>query len=211
MFFFQWKKKRFFFQNLLFSVTFKVLKKCTYKFHSNCQNSSWILINCSPMFVTFDDTRKNGPIFCHRENATFWNVCFNPPLRFQRNGQVICIIFCQIILWTVINFSLAFAILDNTRKTRPKFSFRWKFCLFFSKLSVFNNLLWSQKSLYNFHGNRQKNSLWIHKNCSPMFVARDDTRKKGPKSFVIVKTATFEMFVPIHLLGPKQTFLSFAQ
>ena len=143
------------------------------------------------MFVTLDDTRKNEPILCHRENATFWNVCFNRPLRFKRNGLVICPIFCQNILWTVINFSLAFAILDNTRKTRPKFFFSVEVLPFFSKLSVFNNLLWSQKSLYNFHGNCQKNSLWIHKSCFPMFVARDDTRKKGPKSFVIVKTATF--------------------
>ena len=123
------------------------LEKRTYKFHSSCHKNLWILINCSLMFVTLGDTKENGPkTFVIVKTATFWKVCFYRPLRFQRNGLVICTIFCQNILWTVINCSLAFAILDNTRKTRPKFFFRWSFA-FFSKLSVFNNLLWSWKKL----------------------------------------------------------------
>ena len=44
-----------------------------------------------------------------------------------------------------------------------------------------------------------------------MFVTVDDTRKNGPKSFVIVGTAFFEKFVPIDLLSPKEKFLSIAQ
>ena len=44
-----------------------------------------------------------------------------------------------------------------------------------------------------------------------MFVTVDDTRKNGPKTFVIVETAFFELFVFLALLGPKEMFLSFAQ
>ena len=139
MFFFQWKKA-FFFKTFCFQQPSKFFKKCCYKFHSKSQNSLWNLIKCSPMFVTLDVTRKNGPIFCHRENATFWNGCFNRPLRFQRNGLVICTIICHNILWTVIKCSLAFARLDNTRKTRPKFFFGGNFAFFqnflFSTISM---------------------------------------------------------------------------
>ena len=44
-----------------------------------------------------------------------------------------------------------------------------------------------------------------------MFVTVDDTRKNGPKTFVIVETAFLELFVFIALLGPKEMFLSFAK
>ena len=152
---------------------------------------------------------KMGQILCHRENATFWNVCFNRPLRFQRNGLVICTIFCQNILWTVINCSLAFAILDITRKTGPKF-FSVEVLPFYQNFLFSTTSYGPKKSLNNFHGNCQ-NSLLIHKSCSPMFGARDDTRKNGPKSLSSWKQLLFEMFVPINLLGPKQMFLSFAQ
>ena len=44
-----------------------------------------------------------------------------------------------------------------------------------------------------------------------MFVTLDGTRKDGTKFFVIVKTAFFEMFGSIDLLGVKELILSFAQ
>ena len=44
-----------------------------------------------------------------------------------------------------------------------------------------------------------------------MFVTVVDKRKNGPKTFVIVETAFFEMFVSIDPLGPKEMFLSIAQ
>ena len=44
-----------------------------------------------------------------------------------------------------------------------------------------------------------------------MFVTLDDTKKNGPKTFVIARTAFFEMFDSINLLSPKEMILSFAQ
>ena len=44
-----------------------------------------------------------------------------------------------------------------------------------------------------------------------MFVAVADTRRNRPKTFVIVETAFFEMFVSIDLLGPKKMFSSIAE
>ena len=42
-----------------------------------------------------------------------------------------------------------------------------------------------------------------------MFVALDDTRKKGQNVFSSWKQFFFEMFVSIDLLGPKEMILSF--
>ena len=44
-----------------------------------------------------------------------------------------------------------------------------------------------------------------------MFVTLDGTRKNGTKTFVIVKTAFFEMFVSIDHLGHKEIISSIAQ
>ena len=45
-----------------------------------------------------------------------------------------------------------------------------------------------------------------------MFVTLDEgTRENGLKTFVTVKIASFEKFVSIDLLGPKEFNLSFAQ
>ena len=162
------------------------------------------------MFVTLDDTRKNGPVFCHRENATFWNVCFNRPLRFKRNGLVICPIFCQNILWTVINFSLAFAILDNTRKTRPKFFFRWKFCLFFQNF-LFSSTSYGPKKadiISTVIAKIACGSIKVVPRCLWHAMTRE---KRGQNLLSSWKQLAFEMFVPIDLLDPKQMFLSFAQ
>ena len=49
-----------FFKTFHFQQPIKTWKS-PYKFQSKCQNSLWVLINWSLMFVTFDDaTRKNG-------------------------------------------------------------------------------------------------------------------------------------------------------
>ena len=113
------------------------------------------------LFPDVCDSRWHGEkcakSFCHCENATFWKVCFYRPLRFQRNGLVICTIFCQNIFWTVINCSLVFVILDNTRKWSNNF-FQWKGCLL-SEPCVFNNLLGSKKSSYKFQSSCQ-NTFW---------------------------------------------------
>ena len=76
---------------------------------------------------------------------------------------------------------------DNTGKNRPKSFHHWKDCLFF-ETCVLNNLLVPKKRSFTFHSNCQI-SLWILTNCSSIFLTLDGTRKKGPKTFVIVKLA----------------------
>ena len=66
-------------------------RKCSYKFQSSCQNSSWTPIKSSLIFVTLEDTRKNGPkTFVFVETAKFWNVCFYRLLRSRANDLIIC-------------------------------------------------------------------------------------------------------------------------
>ena len=48
------------FQKIVFSTNSWVLKKCSYKFHSICQNFFWNLKNCPGRFVTLDNTKKIG-------------------------------------------------------------------------------------------------------------------------------------------------------
>ena len=68
--FFQWKVCLFF-KTFCLQQPLRSLKKCSHKFNSNCQNSMWILLNCSPMFVTLEYLKKVGQKNCHRGNNYF--------------------------------------------------------------------------------------------------------------------------------------------
>ena len=82
---------------------------------------------------------------------------------------------------------------------------------FFQKSVLFStNSQFLKKCRYNFRSKFQI-SLLTHTNCLLRFVTLDNTRKNGPKTFVIVKTAFFKKFVSIDLLGPKDLILSVAQ
>ena len=67
-----------FFQNLVFSTTNYVLKKCSYKFQSTCQQNYWTVIDWSLGFITLDNTRKYGPKFFVIANTAFFrNICID--------------------------------------------------------------------------------------------------------------------------------------
>ena len=73
-----------FFQNIVFSTTSQVLKKCSFKFHSNCQKSLWTLIKCTLILFMLDNTRQNRPkSFPHYKGCLFFykTLCFQQPLR----------------------------------------------------------------------------------------------------------------------------------
>ena len=53
-------KIAFFFETFVLNNLI-VPKKRSFTFHSNCQISLWILMTCSLIFVTLDDTRKKKP------------------------------------------------------------------------------------------------------------------------------------------------------
>ena len=97
---------------------------------------------------------------------------------------------CQKNLRTLMNCSLRFLILDNTRKKKtPKIFNYWKNCLFFKTL-------WFQqppRSLKKCSGKLysiSRNSVWTLVSCSLRLITPDNTGKKG-QIFCHLKTAFF--------------------
>ena len=110
-------------------------KKCSYKYHSFCQNTLGTFTNGSLRLVILDTTRKKQTkIFFSLESLYFFskisvlNNLLGPKkcsYRFRSN--------CQNTFWTLTNCPLGFVTLDNTRTNRPLYFFHWKGCLFFQK------------------------------------------------------------------------------
>ena len=134
-------KFAFFFQKIVFSTTSPVLQKWSCNFHSSCQNTLWILINCFLRLVTLDSARKKqANIFSSLESMhfSFENLCFQQPLRFYRNDLVTSTVSVRSPcgpLW-IIPWGLSHSIM---RENRPKSFLRWKVCVFF-----FQNLCFQQ-------------------------------------------------------------------
>ena len=70
-YFFRWNDS--FFQKLVFSTTSEVLKKCSYEFYNDCQNTCLTLKNCPVRFVTLDNTRKNRRQHFFAEKVAFFS------------------------------------------------------------------------------------------------------------------------------------------
>ena len=139
----------------------------------------------------FDYTGKKAKNFSPFEFLPFfWTICvFNNLLGLEKCSYKFHS-SCQIIILSLIICSLIFVMLNITRNTGQFVSFHWKDCLFFSKNCDFNNLLGPRKSSCKKYS-IGRNSLWTLVGCSLSFVKLDNTRKMGPKCFVIVKTAFF--------------------
>ena len=135
----------------------------------------------------------------------FSNNLLGPKKGFYRFHRV-----CQISLWTLLKRWVTFFMFDKTRKNRPKAISHYKDCLFSPKLRVFNNLLGPKKWTHKFKSTCQNLFVTVLY-CSLRFFTCDITRKDWPKTFVIVKTPIFEMFVSIDRSGPKGIILSFAK
>ena len=84
-----------FFPKICVSATCSVLKKRSSKFHCNCQNSLWTLVNCFLSFVTLDNTRIIEYNFLSSLKHLFLKRFFYRPLRSQRNDFIICTIFVK--------------------------------------------------------------------------------------------------------------------
>ena len=63
-----------------------------------------------------------------------------------------------------------------------------------------------KENYYRFQSFRQ-NRLWTLEKCSLTFLTLDDTREKGPKTFVIVKTAVFWIVCFYRLLRSQTNYL----
>ena len=93
--------------------------------------------------------------------------------------------------------------LDKMEERGAKPFHHWKVCLFLFKNLFPTTSQILENCFYNFFSNCHK-SLWTIIKCFLGFVTLSNTRKNGPKIFVIVKTASFEMFVSIDLLVSKE-------
>ena len=74
---------------------------------------------------------------------------------------------------------------------------------FFKNLCFHTTWLVLQNWFYNLHSNCQS-THWTLANCPLRFVTLDNTRKNGPKPFVIGKTAFFSKSLVIETLGSKK-------
>ena len=111
-------------------------------YRSNCQNTLWTLIYCTPKFVILDNTRRNGQLifFTGKIAFLFKNLCFQQPLKCHRNDLTTSTVFFRIPVATlqVVHLGLSHSI---TRETiGQNLFFAGKFA-FFSKHCVFSNLL----------------------------------------------------------------------
>ena len=100
--------------------TSKVPKMWWYLFHNNCQNTLGYLLNCcSPIFSCSIVGEKLGhKIFFIGKLAFFFSkLCvFINLLGHRKNWSYYFHSNCHITLWTLINCSVRFLILDKTRK-----------------------------------------------------------------------------------------------
>ena len=170
-----------FFSKLSIFNKLLVLKKCSYKIHSNWCNSLWIHINCSAMFVTHDDTMENEPkTFVIVKTAIFLKWLFLPTSYVPKKGSYHLHNKCQKTSRTLIKFSLSFVMLDKTEERRAKPFHHWKVCLFLFKNLFPTTYQILENCFYKFFSNCHK-SLWTIIKCFLSFVTLSNTRKKGQK------------------------------
>ena len=111
--------------------------------HSICQNTLWIRVMRSLRFVTLGNARRNRPkSFPHWKECIFFEkLCFQQPLRCYRIDLVTSTVIVRSpfgLLW-IIYWGLPHSM--NREKIQQKLFFTGRFCLFFSKIFVFNNFL----------------------------------------------------------------------
>ena len=131
-----------YFLKCLFLSTSEVPKKRWYLLHNNCQKTSWTPIKCcSLVFWCSIKAEKTGhKVFSIGKDGFFFSkVCVF--INLLGHKKIWSYYFhskhskCHKTLCTLINGSLRFLILDNTRKNGQIIFSSGKFALFFKKLS----------------------------------------------------------------------------
>ena len=122
-------------------------KNCSYRFPTCYQVSLWTPLKYSLMFVTLDDTMKNGPkTLGVVKTALFWKVCFYRPIRSKRfvliKRRKVFKLPCGPFLFLPCYFLCSI----KRERIGQNFFFNGRVA-YFSKLCVFNNLLGPQKKL----------------------------------------------------------------
>ena len=138
-FFFHWKDCLFFSEVRVFNNLVGP-KKCCCNLYSKGQNSQWTLGKRSMMFVTFDNTSKNGP-----KVLPFWKMPFSRTFVFStpyvpKKWSYHLHIICQITFWTLIKRFPIFVMFDNTGKMSQNFFVLGKSAFFLEK-TVFSTTL----------------------------------------------------------------------
>ena len=115
-------------------------KRCCYNFYSKGQNSQWTLRKCSLSFVTFDNTKKNGP-----KILPFWKMLFSPTfVSFEPlcpKEMILSFAYCM--SNHLLSFYKKFPDIWHIRyygKNEPKSFLPWKVCIFSGKF-VFSTTL----------------------------------------------------------------------
>ena len=117
-------------------------QKSSYNYHTDCQIFLWTLINCSLLFVTLDDMRKNRlNFFVTVKTASISNDFFYRHPRSQRSDLIIWTLNTNYenTLWTLISCFWTLDKFGKKKKTGQNLFFTGKFASF-SKLCDFNNI-----------------------------------------------------------------------
>ena len=145
----------------------------------------------------FDELRKKKPkVFSSLESLPcFSQLCvlnnlLGPKKGFRRFHSV-----CHTSLWTLINCSLMFFTLDNTRKSRSKHLSPWKKLFFEIFLPI--DLLGAEEKFLSLEKSLSKHLLGPFRLFQELSMF-DITKKKWPKSFLhwrdclVLKTLCFQ-------------------
>ena len=124
-------------------------KKRPNHLHTICQKTLLTHIKCSLALFLFDNTGKIGQNLFFTENLAFFSqffaisttslVLINWSYCFHSN--------CEKSFLILINCSWSFVMPGSAGNIGQICFFHWKYCLFFSKICVFNNLSGHKKVL----------------------------------------------------------------
>ena len=167
---------------------------------------------CFLRLLIVDNMRKSLQIILFTEKIAFFffkNMCFQQFLRCCRNGFITSTVIVKIPFWRlqIILWGLSHSI---WREQIGQKNFSLEILLSFQNFVLSTTFQVLKKGPYNFNSKCDK-SLWTQINCFLRFMTLDETRKNGPKAFVIVKKLIFEVFVSIDFLGPKELILLLPQ
>ena len=150
----------------------------------------WTLILCSLSFFMFDETRRKRPkVFFSLETLScFSRLCVLNNLLGPKKRSFIFQSNCQNGLRTVINCSLIFVTLDDTRKKGQKLFSSLK--QFFFEMFVSIDLLGSKEVIFSFIQTLSKYLVDAYRKFHDLFMFCK-TRKNRSKSFLQWKGCLF--------------------
>ena len=131
--FFSLERSPFFLKNLCFQQPLRSQE------HALLSSTVPVRISCGTIWIVpwglshWILGRKWAKNFCHRANSYILKCLFLSTSQVLENGSYFSQTKLQKSMYTLINCSLRFVIIDNTRKFGQFFFFHWKGCPFLQK------------------------------------------------------------------------------